>query len=277
MNKKHLFCFGLGYTALHLIEKLQGGDFVFSGTKRSSQNIADVEVHIFDEVLFLPQDITHILISIPPNEQGDLVYQTFAKQIANLPNLEWVGLLSTTGVYGDHNGDWVDEITPVNPQNARSKKRVLAENQWLELYDAKDIPLHIFRLSGIYGEDRNVMEMIKKNRATLIKDSRSFSSRIHVADIVQVLIASMQIPNAGNIYNIADDYPCPFTEVAQYVAELMGVNLPAPVDIYDESISPMRREFEAESRRIRNDKIKTELGVKLLYPTYKSFYHSTKQ
>ncbi len=272
--KNHLFCFGLGYVAQHLINSLEKDlDWKISGTKRveSSSTSDRVEAFRFDDLSILPRDITHILVSIPPKDDGDLVVQQFGKQILKLPNLQWVGYLSATGVYGDTKGEWVDENSPLNPSNSFSKKRLMAEQQWQSL----GIPLNIFRLSAIYGPERNAIEQVKAGHAKIIDLENQVFSRIHIDDIVQVLRKTMTKNIIGEVYNVTDDKPTSSNEVIEFACQLLQVPPPKPVKLEDAELSEMGKVFYSENRRIRNDKIKSRLGVTLKYPSYKEGLKAT--
>lgn len=174
---------------------------------------------------------------------------------------KWFGYLSTTGVYGDTKGDWVDENTEVRPNNERTEQRVLAEQQWLN----SGYPVNVYRLAGIYGPGRSAIDDLKEGTAKRIYKKNQYFSRIHVEDICKVLLASMN--KTGEIYNVADDYPSPATEPVEYAAKLLGITPPPLVDYEKAELSEMARSFYASSRRVKNNKIK-KLGIKLAYPTY---------
>jgi nucleoside-diphosphate-sugar epimerase len=178
----------------------------------------------------------------------------------------WVGYLSTTGVYGDHQGGWVDETTPLTPQSDRGRQRVLAEGQWR----ATGLPVHIFRLAGIYGPGRGPFEKVRDGTARRIIKPGQIFSRIHVDDIAQVLEASIRHPNPGAAYNVCDDNPCPPQDVIAHAARLLGLPEPPTVSFaaVAPTMTPMALGFYSESKKVRNDRIKDELGVKLLYPDY---------
>jgi len=179
---------------------------------------------------------------------------------------KWVGYLSTTAVYGDHQGAWVDEATLAKPQSPRATARVLAESQW----QATGLPVHIFRLAGIYGPSRGPFQKIRDGSARQIIKKNQVFSRTHVQDIAQVLEASIAAPHAGQIYNVCDDNPAPPEAVLCYAADLLGVPHPPKIEFETAVLPEMVRSFYAESKRIRNDKIKSALGVNLLYPTYQA-------
>ena len=186
---------------------------------------------------------------------------------ARAGQFEWVGYLSTTGVYGDHGGDWVDETTPLTPSTKRGIARVQAESAWAAI---PDLPLHIFRLAGIYGPGRGPFAKVRAGTARRIIKADQVFSRTHVADIARVLAASIRNPNPGAAYNVCDNDPAAPQDVIGYAADLLGLPLPPAEDFEKAEMSPMARSFYAESKKVRNDRIKNELGVELLYPDYRS-------
>lgn len=271
--KKTLLSFGHGYSARALVRVLPRDEWDIIGTTRSTEKADELRRESVKPVIWPGTDVsdkiskaTHILVSPAPTDDGDPVLAEFKSAIAGASNLEWVGYLSTTGVYGDHKGDWVDETTPLSPSTKRGQLRVMAEGQWQDL----DVPLHIFRLAGIYGPGRGPFSKVRNGTARrIIKENQVFS-RIHVDDIAQVLAASIARPNPGAIYNVCDDFAAPPEDVIGYAAELLGLPLPKSVDFETADMTPMARSFYAESKRVRNDKIRNELDVKLLYPDYKT-------
>lgn len=264
--KSNLFCLGYGYTAQYLHAQLNADKWKVKGTSRNPslskvlkfQGIQDFE-NINDEL----QKATHILVSIPPESLSEMFHGVA------LPNLKWLGVLSSTGVYGDHQGAWVDETSICNPTSESGRLRLQDENEWLKLYQDQQISVHIFRLSGIYGPGRNYFSVLKSGRAERIHKEGTLFSRIHIEDIVQALILSMEKPTPGEIYNLADDFPAASSDVVSYAAELMGVAVP-PLIPYDQAeLSPMLKAFYQDSKKISNEKIKKDLGFKLKYPTYR--------
>ncbi|TNE36586.1 MAG: SDR family oxidoreductase, partial [Alphaproteobacteria bacterium] len=217
----------------------------------------------------LARDVTHILLSIPPDETGDPVHDEMAAEILNLPNLRWAGYLSTTGVYGDLDGGWVDENSPYNPSGKRGVRRMQAEKAWMTLYENHGLPLHIFRLPGIYGPGRNQLVSLKSGKARRIAKPGQVFSRIHVSDLAAILKASMERPNPGRIYNVADDEPAPPQDVVTFAAKLLNMPPPPLQDFETADLSPMARSFYNDSKRVRNDRIKSELGISLKFPTYR--------
>ncbi len=211
--------------------------------------------------------VTHILISAGPGEDGDPTLAKFRREISQIaPRLEWAGYLSTTGVYGDHQGGWVNEDTPLTASTKRGQLRIDAENDWTSI---RSLPLHIFRLAGIYGPGRGPFEKVRNGTARrIIKENQVFS-RIHVEDIAQILEASIKSPNPGSAYNVCDNEAAPPEDVIGYAAELLGLPVPPEIAFEDAELSPMARSFYAESKRVDNSRIKEELGVELRYPDYR--------
>jgi nucleoside-diphosphate-sugar epimerase len=210
------------------------------------------------------------LLSAPPDAAGDPVLASHANDLA-AARPSWLGYLSTTGVYGDRAGEWVDEQTPPAPQSERAMRRLAAEQAWLAWGRAHEMPVHIFRLAGIYGPGRNQLESLREGTARRIVKPGQVFSRIHVEDIANVLEASIAKPNAGAIYNVCDDEPAPPHEVIEYAAKLLNTT-PPPLERFEDaarSMSEMALSFYADSKRVRNERIKTELGVALGYPTYR--------
>lgn len=210
-----------------------------------------------------------ILISAGPDAEGDPALRDFADALVAAP-ARWLGYLSTTGVYGDHQGDWVDETTPLTPATRRGQQRVAAEAAWKALATAHGLPLHIFRLAGIYGPGRGPFQKLREGTARRIVKPGQVFSRIHAEDIAQTLAASIARPNPGAIYNLCDDDPAPPEAVIAHAAALLGVPVPPAEDYATAEMTPMARSFYAESKRVANDRIKRELGVQLRHPDYRS-------
>lgn len=209
-----------------------------------------------------------VLVSIGPDQNGDPVLRRFADGIAKSPSIKWIGYLSTIGVYGDHQGAWVDESAPLNPSHQRTENRVRVEKEWLALGERSGKPVQIFRLAGIYGPGRNAIRNLEERAQRIVKPGQVFN-RTHVEDIAQVLLASMAKPRAGAIYNVCDDEPAPPQDVLLYAAELTGRTPPPEVPFEQAVMSEMARSFYADNKRVKNDRIKQELGVTLRYPTYR--------
>ena len=214
--------------------------------------------------------VTHLLISIPPGKAGDPVAQTCGSQLANRAGqFEWVGYLSTTGIYGDRNGGWVDETCAAAPSTERGARRAGAEALWLDLHSKYGLPVHLFRLAGIYGPGRNQLETVRCGTARRIIKPGQVFSRIHVDDITGILAASIGRPNPGAAYNLCDDEAAPPQDVVAFAAELLGMDPPAEIDFETAELSPMARSFYAESKRVSNKRVKSELGYEFIYPTYR--------
>ena len=269
-----LLSFGHGYSARALSRLLVSKGWRVIGTTRSADKASimateGVEPLIWPGAALGPalNAATHLLISAAPDELGDPVLRLVRDDIAMLAaQLSWVGYLSTTGVYGDHAGDWVDEQSPLSPATLRGQARVRAEADWGSL----GLPLHIFRLAGIYGPGRGPFEKVRQGTARRIIKPGQVFSRIHVDDIAQVLAASIAQPNPGAAYNLCDDDPAPPEDVIAYAAELLGLPIPPAEDFATAEMTAMARSFYAESKKVSNRRIKQELGVQLNYPDYRS-------
>jgi nucleoside-diphosphate-sugar epimerase len=265
-----LLSLGHGYSARALARRLIPQGWRVIGTTRSPDKAEALRAEGVEPLLW-PADLspalakaTHILCSAAPDGAGDPFLRE-APEIAG-SGAAWVGYLSTTGVYGDHQGGWVDESTTLTPVSERGRQRVVAEAQWL----ATGLPVHIFRLAGIYGPGRGPFGKVRDGTARRIIKAGQVFGRIHVDDIAQVLEASIRRPNPGAAYNVCDDNPCPPQDVIAHAARLLGLPEPPEVAFADVvgTMSPMARSFYSESKRTRNDRIKDELGVTLLYPDY---------
>jgi nucleoside-diphosphate-sugar epimerase len=276
-----LFCFGLGTSALALAGLLKDEGWRIAGTCRSDEKAAalaaqDIETYRFDgegpmaDAAAALAGTTHLLISAPPGANGDPALRWHAADIAALSSLQWLGYLSTTGVYGDHQGGWVDETDALTPSGERGQRRVTAETGWRALHSEHNLPVHLFRLAGIYGPESNALATVRAGKAQRIDKPGQVFSRIHVADIAQVLRASMAQPSPGAAYNVCDDNPAAPEEVIRYACELLGVTPPPLVPYEAAQLSPMARSFYDDNKRMRNERIKRELGVVLRYPDYKA-------
>ena len=269
---KHLLCFGFGFSAEALAHKLDPIEWSVTGTSRSLEGVAAINAQGFKGVLFselqtIPESVTYIVISAPPSDDGDPVLLRFKDELMKrAKSFEWVAYLSTTGVYGDRAGEWVDEDSALQPNTDRGQRRVDAEAAWQQIVD---LPLHIFRLAGIYGPGRNAFESLKSGKAQRVIKQGQIFSRIHVEDIAGVLLASINNPNPGRVYNLADDEPCPPQDVIAYAAELLGLPIPPDIPFEDAKLSAMAKSFYADSKRVSNARIKSELGYELKYPNYR--------
>jgi len=269
-----LFCFGLGYTGARLARRLRALGWEVSGTSRDASALNELDADgIRGGALAdvdLPPGTTHVLCTIPPEETGDPVIRRHADAIAGAKDLVWLSYLSTTGVYGDRGGEWVDESDAPAPGNARSHRRLAAEEAWRELGRACGVAPHIFRLAGIYGPGRNVLESVRAGTAKRIDKPGHLFSRIHVDDIVQTLLASMARPQAGAVYNVCDDEAAEPAVVVAYACLMLGV-APPPLQKFDaDALSAMAQSFWTENRLVWNSRIKRELGITLRYPDYRA-------
>lgn len=270
---KTLLSFGHGYSAKALTRILPD-DWRVIGTTRSEDKAAALMANGTEPRIWPGADLTpaldaatHLLISAGPSEAGDPVLNELRNDIAaRRDKFEWVGYLSTTGVYGDHKGGWVDETTALAPSTKRGQLRVNAEADWQMM----GLPLHIFRLAGIYGPGRGPFAKVRNGTARRIIKKGQVFSRIHVADIAQILAASIEQPNPGAIYNLCDNDPAPPEDVIGFAAELLDLPIPPAQDFETADMTPMARSFYAESKKVRNDLIKSELGVDLIYPDYRA-------
>jgi nucleoside-diphosphate-sugar epimerase len=276
-----LFCFGLGYSALALARVLMAEGWWIAGTCREPERRDElarlgIKAWIFDRDHPLADPAaalagcTHLLSSVPPDAAGDPVLEVHGPAIAAQRDLAWVGYLSTTGVYGDRQGGWVDESSALCPTGERGRRRVAAEQGWLALHRAAGLPVHVFRLAGIYGPGRNPLRSLKEGTARRVIKPGQVFSRIHRDDIVGVLLASLARPDPGAVYNVCDDDPAAPDEVVAHAASLLGVAPPPAVPLADAVLSPMGRSFFDDNKRVANRRIKEELGVVLRYPDYRS-------
>ena len=266
-----LLSIGHGFSSRALAPLLLKRGWHVIGTTRSPEKIGLLERSGVEPLIWpgnpLPLDrATHLLTSVAPNDTGDPVLNEMGAELQSAKHLEWVGYLSTTGVYGDHGGEWVDESASLTPSTTRGQARVQAEAAWAEL----GLPLHTFRLAGIYGPGRGPFTKVRRGTARrIIKEGQVFS-RIHVDDIAATVLASIMRPNPGAAYNVCDDEPAPPQDVIAHAAKLLNLPLPPAVPFEEAEMTPMARSFYAESKRVKNERIKTELGVTLKYPDYRA-------
>jgi nucleoside-diphosphate-sugar epimerase len=274
----HLFCFGLGYTALALATRLLG--WRVTGTSTTMAGCDAIAARGYQAVLFdgdiAGADVraalaaaTHILVSVPPVEGADPVLQWHAGDIVAASRIGWIGYLSTIGVYGDWQGAWVDEDSPTRPVSRRSRCRLTAEQAWLEFGRRSGKRVLIFRLAGIYGPGRSAVENLKEGTARRIAKPGQIFNRIHVDDIASVLAAAIAVSGNYNIYNVADDEPAPPQDVVAYAAKLLGLAPPPEIPFEMAELSAMAASFYGENKRVRNERMKRDLGVTLSYPTYR--------
>lgn len=278
---RRLFIFGLGYSGLEIAKLAQAQGFDVAGTCTTAEKAAQLrhagfEAHLFDGTAALSatvlQAASHVLCTIAPNDNGDPALHSCR---ALLGQAQWLGYLSTTGVYGDHGSGWVDEATPAVPGHARSIARLAAEQTWRDLARETGATLDILRLPGIYGPGRSAIDQVRAGTARRIDKPGQFFSRIHVADIATAALAAtahtVVRTGAAAVWNVADDLPAPNSDVVAYAFELLGRPVPPaiPWEQIAPTLSPMARSFYSESRRVRNERLKRDLGVVLRYPTYR--------
>ena len=279
-----LLCFGLGYSAEHFVGTFGGGFERIVGTVRGRERAAELNARFagrltalaFDGVAPTPElqhavgEADAALISIPQTESGDPVLAAFGDALLRARRLRSIVYLSTVGVYGDHGGAWVDEDTPPHPDSARGHGRLAAERAWQEFGRRSGIAVAVLRLAGIYGPRRNALVQIADGTARRIAKPGQVFNRIHVGDIAQAIDAAFARKAAG-IFNVADDEPAPPGDPIALAAQLLGRDPPPEIAFAQAAptLSPMALSFWQECRRVRNDKLKRELGVRLLYPTYR--------
>jgi nucleoside-diphosphate-sugar epimerase len=275
-----LLVFGFGFTALHGLDRFRTRFLRIAGTVRTPEKAERLAAAGVTPRLFGPDaadpalagdiaEATHLLLSIPPDAGGDPVLRRFGHDLAAARRLRWIGYLSTIGVYGDHGGAWVDEATPPAPTSARSRQRLAAEEGWLAFGRRSGVATQVFRLAGIYGPGRNALANLKEGTAKRIVKPGQVFNRVHAADIAAALLASMDRPRAGAVYNVADDEPAPPQDVVAYAAALLGLSPPPEIPFEEAALSPMGRSFYSESKRASNRLLKEELGVALRFPTYR--------
>lgn len=261
----HLFCFGYGYVARFIKDGLPK-NCKFSASHTGKRKSCENEYVFNDSLVFdanVLKDVTHILISIPPNEHGDPVYKQYSECIKSLPNLKWLGYFSSTSVYGDHQGRWVNEDSSKLP-GILGVNRLKAEDQWLN----SGVPTNIFRLSAIYGPKRSVLDSIMGGTAKrIVKEGHAFS-RIHVADIANIIHKMLGSSFLG-VYNLSDDHPAPSHKVIEYGCKLLKKDFPPKIEYSDTELSPVLRNYYLENKKVENTKIKNILNYDFKFPSYK--------
>ncbi len=273
-----LVVFGYGYTGRVFAEHVHDRfDRVVGTVRRPAPGRAGAGVELIrfdgdgydDHLPDILAEAEAVLVSVPPDETGDPVLEMFGDTLAAAPKLRWIGYLSTVGVYGDHKGGWVDETSELNPTAERSLRRVQAEQSWLDFGQDTGKCVQIFRLAGIYGPGQNALANLAAGTAKRIVKPGQVFNRIHVEDIARVLAASLDKPRPEAIYNVTDDEPAPPQDVVAYAASLLGVEPPPETPFENAQLSAMGRSFYDENKRVSNRLIREELGVELLYPTYR--------
>jgi nucleoside-diphosphate-sugar epimerase len=286
----NLFCFGLGYSAQALAQRLRREGWRIAGTARDDEKTASLRRAGVVALAFDGTDwpdaldtalaeADAVVVSAPPDEAGDPVLRAGAKKLrAHARHWRWLGYLSSTGVYGDKQGGWVDEATPPEPSSPRAARRLAAEIAWGTFAAETGAPLHIFRLAGIYGPSRNPLEHLRAGTARRFDKPGQVFSRIHVDDLAAALAASIAKPQPGAIYNVCDDEPAAQADAIAYGAELLGMT-PPPLEnfaVAEPGLSEMAKSFYRDSKRVRNDRMKRELGITLVYPTYREGLRALK-
>jgi nucleoside-diphosphate-sugar epimerase len=278
----HLLCIGMGYSARALARQLAAKGWRVTGSSTSDAGTLRVRAEGWNAARFdgssnggeaMDQAIantTHLVVSAAPGESGDPVLRQLASALARAPKLSWIGYLSTVGVYGDHQGAWVDEDTPVSPTSVRSRQRVAAENAWLDFANSSGRRVQIFRLSGIYGPGRSAIDNLRAGTARRIIKPGQVFNRIHVDDIAGALAAAIAKPESKHtVYNLTDDEPAPPQDVVEYAAKLLGLPVPPDIPFAEAPLSPMGLSFYGENKRVANQRIKADLGYAWRYPTYR--------
>ena len=279
MNNINIFCFGFGQVAKNFIKKLNLEKFninlsVTSREESKEKKIDEISYNNYQfidgnfdkDLLNKLKQSNHILVSIPPVDGEDLIIKNF-KEIIKECNPKWVTYLSATSVYGDHQGEWVDELSKTNPTSSNGVDRLIAERLWLDLASKQNIPLQIFRLSGIYSDQSNTLVRLKSGRANVINKKNHFFSRIHVEDIANVLFKSLSNFKSSEIYNISDDKPSSSEEVILYGIKILNIKKPKSIEV-KEIESEMLKNFYKESKKVSNKKMKSFFDYNLKFPTY---------
>lgn len=277
-----IFLIGAGYSAQYFAQKMQPHAQVIYGTSRSPEKFDHLKQNNIEPLLFAPdaldphfaehlKNATHIVISAAPSKDGDPALAHVKQALATPDNkIEWIGYLSTVGVYGDHQGALIDETASCNPSAQRSTERIEAEKQWLALGDEQQIPVAILRLSGIYGPDRNAFVNLERGTARRIIKKDQIFNRIHVEDIAGAL-KHLSTQKIAGIFNITDNEPAPPQDVVTFAATLMGVTPPDEIAFETAEMTPMARSFYGENKRVSNKKI-TETGYQFIYPNYRTAF-----
>jgi len=279
MKEINIFCFGFGQVAKNFIKKLSTEKYNInlSTTSRSESSKGNFKGINYNSYLFnsekFDQNLVvklkkadHILVSIPPENQEDLVVKNFSKFLEN-SSVKWITYLSATSVYGDHKGEWVDENSKTNPISNNGVARLKAENSWASLEKNKNLPVQIFRLSGIYSNEKNILVRLKLGDVKLINKKNHYFSRIHIDDIANILFKSLSKFKPGEIYNLSDDKPSSSEEVTLFGAKMLNIVNIENIEI-DEIKSEMLKNFYNESKKVSNKKVKNYFNYNLKFPSY---------
>ncbi len=279
MSTKNIICFGFGQVAKNFIKKLKDQDvgFKLTVTSREESKTKEFENINYESFKFTGEgfdknlisrfeEADHILLSIAPIGGTDIVIKNL-KDYFKSSKFKWITYLSATSVYGDHSGGWVDEKSETKPTSQNGVERLKVEKEWMELALKFDLPLQIFRLSGIYSNQHNILKRLKSGEAKIINKKNHFFSRIHVEDIANVLSSSLNNFKKKEIYNISDNQPASAEEVAMYGVKLLGMDKPKAIEI-NEIENEMLKNFYKDSKKVDNKKMKEFFSLKLKYPTY---------
>jgi nucleoside-diphosphate-sugar epimerase len=279
MTTMNIVCFGFGQVAKNFIKKINDDGFSFNLTTTSREETKNKKFEninyqsfqfsekSFDKnFLSKLEEADHILLSIAPVNGVDIVIKNFQNYLKS-KKLKWITYLSATSVYGNHGGQWVNEISETKPTSSNGTERLKVEKEWMKLSDKFDLPFQIFRLSGIYSNQYNILKRLKSGEAKIINKKNHFFSRIHVEDIANILSISLNLFKKKEIYNISDDRPASAEEVALYGVDLLGVDKPKTIEI-NEIDSEMLKNFYKDSKKVDNKKMKEFFNYKLKYPTY---------
>ena len=275
-----LFCFGLGYSAEALARRVRPLGWHVVGTARTPEGRARIAALGYEAFLFdgtgpgpgvadALAAATHVLVSAGPDGEGDPTLRCHGADLARAPDVRWIGYLSTIGVYGNTEGAWVDETAAPNPGSERARRRVAAESEWLDFAKAAGKRVQIFRLGGIYGPGRNALDDLRQGTARRIVKPGQVFNRIHVDDIASVLLAAANGAGRHDVYNVTDGAPSPSQDMVAHAAELLGVEPPPEIPLAEAGLSPMGMSFYGENRRVANRRLRDDLGVTLLYPSYR--------
>ena len=278
MNR--VLIYGYGYVARFLSEKIiANGNTVLATTRDPNKINVQIDkltlVHpdkVNSKLVEYGDEITHLIVSVPPNESGDIFLKQYKDSLLNMFNLKWIGYLSATNVYGDHNGEYVSEFSSLKGTTSKGINRIKAEGEWTEHSKENNLPLHIFRIAGIYGPERNIFERIKLNKFNHIIKNDQYFSRIYISDLVNILFASMNKPNPINIYNIADDMPSSMCDVVEFICQKTSCTIPEKISFEDLDKKQQQDSFYLENKRINNRLLKEDLGIILKYPSYREGY-----
>ncbi len=273
-----LIFFGAGYCSKHIIPLMDKRfQIICTHNENTRPEVFDADLNLTRITLTelkkntnLMDNVTHIINSIPPINGEDLVYNFLVSLKSQTLNaLKWICYLSSTSVYGDHSGNWVDEKTITNPRTLRGKNRKKVEDLFLRFYKKRGIPLHLFRLPGIYGPGRSAIDKLINNNKLVVRKKNHYFSRIHVDDIASAILCSMKKVTPGEIYNITDNYPCSAEKVTNYAAELLKIQDLKYIDINSFEINEKIKDFYLENKKVSNRKIKKILGWTPKFENYK--------